>query len=488
MARRKPGSGKGTTGFAALSTLTSRVEGGGNAKASEPETRKVGEATPSKSVASKSGTSQTGANSAHSGVPNSTVASEKHSSSTPKAPPGKEMSLETKLVLLLLAAIGVIWLLSLNGASPPPRSSSTPTRTQPVTTPVQNVPATGVTGDQALDFQRPPMGTNHILSVAQIRWCVREDIFLEALRPLTTTNAELGIFNTRVDDYNARCGSYRYRTGVRERATREVERQRQQIEAEARRLFAAPVQTTRKAAMRSPTPGPVQTDQWVRFSWSAGTGVSEYRLSGGTRGHGSNDLFGPFPTTATAREEFIPRMSGRLYVRLSSLIGGTWQHEDYTYSAVPPAAPVTSNGGNRSQSVETTHSAQRRAAFNFVSSVIGSHARDDSTALASVSNSYAATVNYFGTVTRRADIVEDKRSYFRRWPERSYRIRPESVNVTCTDLRCDVKGVYEWSVRSVPRNSQASGTASFEFRVDMSGSDMRILYETSEVLSRNRPN
>ena len=82
-----------------------------------------------------------------------------------------------------------------------------------------------------VEFSMPPVGDNNVLSVSQIRWCLREDIWIEVLRPLAASNSQVGQFNAVVADYNDRCGSFRYREGTLTRAQREVERVRAQIVA-----------------------------------------------------------------------------------------------------------------------------------------------------------------------------------------------------------------------------------------------------------------
>ena len=83
----------------------------------------------------------------------------------------------------------------------------------------------------SLEFSRPPVGESNILSVAQIRWCLREAIRIEVLRPIPTTNSQVDQFNAIVADYNSRCGSYRYQESTLTRAQREVERAKAQIAA-----------------------------------------------------------------------------------------------------------------------------------------------------------------------------------------------------------------------------------------------------------------
>lgn len=104
--------------------------------------------------------------------------------------------------------------------------ASTPGKTAPRTAMPQSVPS--------LEFRLPPVGTDHHLNVSEIRWCLREDIRIEAKRPLATTNSEIDRFNAMVEDYNRRCGSYTYYETALDRAKRDVESRRFAIVAGAR--------------------------------------------------------------------------------------------------------------------------------------------------------------------------------------------------------------------------------------------------------------
>lgn len=74
-----------------------------------------------------------------------------------------------------------------------------------------------------LDFQIPPVAEGRVLSMPEIRWCVREDRRIERERLVpSTSQADVDRFNSRVDNYNSRCSNFRYRAGDLERARREV--------------------------------------------------------------------------------------------------------------------------------------------------------------------------------------------------------------------------------------------------------------------------
>ena len=128
-----------------------------------------------------------------------------------------------------LVGLGVlIWLF--NVAQEDSRSPSTvPSSTQPAPSPSYSLSQTPEAQIFGLEFSKPPVGENNILSVTQIRWCLIEDIRIEVLRPMPRTNSEIDEFNAVVADYNSRCGSYRYREGTLTRVQQEVERVRAEI-------------------------------------------------------------------------------------------------------------------------------------------------------------------------------------------------------------------------------------------------------------------
>jgi hypothetical protein len=73
--------------------------------------------------------------------------------------------------------------------------------------------------------ERPQAGTNLVLGLSQIRYCLAEDIRMEGARAVTdnSNSNDIAKFNAMVRDYNSRCGSFKYRSGDLERAKREIE-------------------------------------------------------------------------------------------------------------------------------------------------------------------------------------------------------------------------------------------------------------------------
>lgn len=78
-------------------------------------------------------------------------------------------------------------------------------------------------------YVQPPVGTNRVLNESQIRWCLREDIRLEALRPVVQSDPAVDAFNRLISNYNSRCGQYRYYERQMSQARQDVERERSSI-------------------------------------------------------------------------------------------------------------------------------------------------------------------------------------------------------------------------------------------------------------------
>src|SRR2546430_10266084 len=84
----------------------------------------------------------------------------------------------------------------------------------------------------------------------------------------------------------------------------------------------------------SPRPGSTLPRAVAAFSWSAGAGATQYWLSVGTTGAGSGNVYAQSQgTSVSATVSGLPVDGSPVYVRLWTLLGGTWQFNDYTYTA-----------------------------------------------------------------------------------------------------------------------------------------------------------
>lgn len=147
-------------------------------------------------------------------------------------------------------------------------------------------------------------------------------------------------------------------------------------------------------------------------------------------------------------------------------------------NAAPPAAEASAppSGALPDESLKD-------AAIAVVRGLIEQDGSDPSSSLQVVANLYAGTVSYYGKLRSLGEVLADKRDYFKRWPERAYRIRNDSLMVTCANGACMVSGIYDWVVRSIPRNKQAQGAARFNYTISL-GSNPKIISEAGNVVKQ----
>ena len=97
-------------------------------------------------------------------------------------------------------------------------------------------------------------------------------------------------------------------------------------------------------ALTSPTPGSTLGVSNITFTWTPGTGATEFELWLGLSGPGSSSLYNSGVTTATSvTANSLPTRGATIYARLFYEVAGVWQHLDYTYTeATAVLATLTS--------------------------------------------------------------------------------------------------------------------------------------------------
>ncbi|AZO10541.1 MULTISPECIES: serine protease [unclassified Mesorhizobium] len=131
----------------------------------------------------------------------------------------------------------------------------------------------------------------------------------------------------------------------------------------------------------------------------------------------------------------------------------------------------------------SSNEAVKEAAVAVIRNLIERDSGDASSSLQAVAAIYADSVSYYGKQRPLSEVLADKRDYFIRWPERAYRIRDGSLMVTCANGACMVSGIYDWVVRSIPRNKQAHGAARFSYAISL-GANPKIISEAGNVLKQ----
>jgi sugar lactone lactonase YvrE len=94
-------------------------------------------------------------------------------------------------------------------------------------------------------------------------------------------------------------------------------------------------------ALTTPAPSSTLSGSTVTFTWTPGTGATNYNLWLGVSGAGSSDVYNSGVTTATsAIASNLPAKGTTLYARLFAQINGAWQFTDYTYTEAIGATPA----------------------------------------------------------------------------------------------------------------------------------------------------
>ena len=174
-----------------------------------------------------------------------------------------------KWVLGIAAVMGVLWLIGQsdkNTTSPapaysPPAHSTAPSYAPP---PQPQAPSRPVE-------TKPPVGQDLVLSREQIRYCLAEDIRLDATKSAVNNyvDADVDRFNAMVADYNSRCSSFRYHTNNRGRndlnsAQRDIEPFRSQLQSEGRSRFSRSPSTGALPPQTPSRPAPDATVQAIQ--------------------------------------------------------------------------------------------------------------------------------------------------------------------------------------------------------------------------------
>ena len=125
------------------------------------------------------------------------------------------------------AAIGLIGWLAATSKPENHSASPGPTQTSSLT--------------PAVTEALPPVGTGLVLNRPQIRYCLAEEVRLNAWygKVNTKSDASVSTYNKAVDDYSSRCAKFRYSKGMLEEIRAEVAAKRRELQAQGMTRAAA---------------------------------------------------------------------------------------------------------------------------------------------------------------------------------------------------------------------------------------------------------
>lgn len=86
--------------------------------------------------------------------------------------------------------------------------------------------------------EKPPIGADLVHGPGELRYCLSEDVRLEAARAAVDDNAGVARFNKMIADFNARCSHYKYKEDELAAAQRQVALDTPALQVEGRGRFA----------------------------------------------------------------------------------------------------------------------------------------------------------------------------------------------------------------------------------------------------------
>lgn len=116
--------------------------------------------------------------------------------------------------------------------------------------------------------------------------------------------------------------------------------------------------------------------------------------------------------------------------------------------------------------------------YYYVSSSQGEAAGND------LSDLFAPTVNFYGKMRTRNDIMIEKRAYNARWDGRRFLVQPDSLSVSCDGDTCRVSGRVQWDFESSLLRRNSRGMSSIEFTFANVLTNPKVISEWSKVDER----
>ncbi|EJK87331.1 hypothetical protein [Rhizobium sp. AP16] len=100
-----------------------------------------------------------------------------------------------------------------------------------------------------------------------------------------------------------------------------------------------------------------------------------------------------------------------------------------------------------------------------------------------LTNNYADSVVYYGSLRLKADVLKEKQQFATRWPVRIYAIRPGTAQASCFDT-CAVFAVIDWYTYSPSRKKSSAGAVNAVMTWDPT--THKILAENGKVTTSDK--
>lgn len=152
--------------------------------------------------------------------------------------------------------------------------------------------------------------------------------------------------------------------------------------------------------------------------------------------------------------------------------------QDYSTQSIPQRDLV--------QAASNSQNSLDSAAKSFIRKLFSFWSADNDSAVSFLMTSLSHTVDFYGKPISKESIIKEKMTALKRWPIRVYAERPSSLKVSCIQQTkiCTISGVLDWDARNPEKGRSSVGVAEFEYRLDMTNSDPKIISESSTVIER----
>ncbi len=130
--------------------------------------------------------------------------------------------------------------------------------------------------------------------------------------------------------------------------------------------------------------------------------------------------------------------------------------------------------------------AQARAAKELAIDYLDFWSDPNAVALDAHEEFYAPTIRYHGREISARALREEKRRFARRWPERAYRPRLDTMRTSCAGAFCTIRALFDFRAADPHRGRSSSGTGIIELGVSFAGGQPAIVSETSSVVRRGQ--
>jgi len=150
---------------------------------------------------------------------------------------------------------------------------------------------------------------------------------------------------------------------------------------------------------------------------------------------------------------------------------------------LPPSEPVLASEPNAAASQEPPQSGLAGRATGTVLALAARWSLSNVETLRALDEFYVEKVVYHGKLIPRQTLLLDKLHFAERWPQRSYKVRPHSMSVSCDAVSevCRVQGVMDRELANAKTNAKSRDVTSFDYSLARAGEALRIASETSSV-------